>query len=245
MSATVLAANADSGASGRGEGAPRPRGKFITLEGGEGAGKSTQIGHLMRRLDAAAIEAIATREPGGSEGAEILRNILLSGIVKPLGPAAEAILFAAARIDHIDNTIAPALRTGTWVVSDRFADSTRAYQGGAEIDPRLIDALERVALDGLRPDLTLILDLPAQEGLRRAARRRAPGETLDRFEGEDLRFHEALRAAFLAIAAADPARCAIIDASAPESEVADAIWRVVHGAPRARGAGAWRLERPI
>ena len=226
MSATVLAANADSGASGRGEGAPRPRGKFITLEGGEGAGKSTQIGHLMRRLDAAAIEAIATREPGGSEGAEILRNILLSGIVKPLGPAAEAILFAAARIDHIDNTIAPALRTGTWVVSDRFADSTRAYQGG-EIDPRLINALERVALEGLRPDLTLILDLPAQEGLRRAARRRAPGETLDRFEGEDLRFHEALRAAFHAIAAADPARCAIIDASAPESEVADAIWRVV------------------
>jgi dTMP kinase len=207
---------------------PRARGKLITLEGGEGAGKSTQIGHLMRRLRAAGIEAIATREPGGSEGAEILRKVLLSGVVKPLGPAAEAILFAAARIDHIDNTIEPALRAGKWVVSDRFSDSTRAYQGGAgEIDPRLINALERVALGDLRPDLTLILDLPAEEGLRRAARRRAPGEMLDRFEGEDLRFHETLRASFLAIAAANPARCAVIDASAPEAEVADAIASVV------------------
>ncbi len=204
------------------------RGKLITLEGGEGAGKSTQIGHLMRRLRAAGIEAIATREPGGSEGAELLRGILLSGVVKPLGPAAEAILFAAARIDHIDNTIEPALSAGKWVVSDRFSDSTRAYQGGAgAIDPRLVNALERVALGDLRPDLTLILDLPAEEGLRRAARRRAPGAALDRFEGEDLRFHEALRASFLAIAAANPGRCAIIDASAPEAEVADAIERVV------------------
>jgi dTMP kinase len=210
-----------------GDGAARPRGKLITLEGGEGAGKSTQIGHLLRRLGAAGIEAIATREPGGSEGAEILRKILLSGVVKPLGPAAEAILFAAARIDHIDNTIEPALRAGKWVVSDRFSDSTRAYQGGAgEIDPRVLNALERVALGDLRPDLTLILDLPAEEGLRRAARRRAPGETLDRFEGEDLRFHQSLRASFLAIAAADAGRCAVIDAGAPEAEVADAIWRV-------------------
>jgi dTMP kinase len=241
MSATVLAANADSGAGGQDQRAPRPRGKFITLEGGEGAGKSTQIGHLMRRLGAAGIEAIATREPGGSERAEILRRILLSGVVRPLGPAAEAILFAAARIDHIDNTIEPALAAGTWVVSDRFADSTRAYQGG-EIDPRLINALERVALGGLRPDLTVIFDLPAEEGLRRAARRRAPGETLDRFEAEDLRFHETLREAFRAIAAADPMRCAIIDASAPESEVADAVWRVLSArliaAPADRAHGA-------
>ncbi|MGO9672661.1 MAG: dTMP kinase [Methylocella sp.] len=206
----------------------RPRGKLITLEGGEGAGKSTQIDHLLRRLRAAGIEVIATREPGGSEGAEILRKILLSGVIKPLGTAAEAILFAAARIDHINNTIEPALAAGKWVVSDRFSDSTRAYQGsGGEIDLRVLNALERVALGDLRPDLTLILDLPPEEGLTRAARRRAPGETLDRFEGENLKFHETLRAAFLAIAAADPGRCAIIDAGAPEAEVAEAIGEVV------------------
>ncbi len=225
MSAAVLAENADGGAGRRDQRAPA-RGKFITLEGGEGAGKSTQSGHLLRRLRAEGIEAVATREPGGSERAEILRRILLSGVVKPLGPAAEAILFAAARIDHIDYLIEPALAVGKWVVSDRFADSTRAYQGGA-IDPRLINALERVALGDLKPDLTLILDLPPEEGLRRAARRRAKGEEADRFEGEDLRFHEALRAAFLAIAAADPGRCAVIDASLPVAQVAEAIGAVV------------------
>lgn len=207
---------------------PRGRGRLITLEGGEGAGKSTQIGRLVRRLRAAGIDALATREPGGSPGAEVLRGVLLSGAVKPLGPAAEAILFAAARIDHIDRTIEPALAAGVWVVSDRFADSTRAYQGGA-VDPALINALERVALADLKPDLTLILDLAPEEGLRRAARRRAPGEGADRFEAEALRFHEALRARFLAIAAADPGRCAVIDASAPEEEVAEAIARAVQG----------------
>lgn len=207
----------------------RPRrGRLITLEGGEGAGKSTQIGHLLRRLREAGVDAIATREPGGSEGAEILRKVLLSGVVKPLGPTAEAILFAAARIDHIDKTIEPALAAGAWVVSDRFSDSTRAYQGGAgDLDPRLLRALERVTLGGLRPDLTLILDLPPEEGLLRAARRRAPGENLDRFERENLQFHERLRAAFLAIAAQEPERCVVIDASASETKVAEAIWNAV------------------
>ncbi|VTZ52391.1 thymidylate kinase [Methylocella tundrae] len=204
------------------------RGRLITLEGGEGAGKSTQISLLLRRLREAGVDAIATREPGGSEGAEILRKVLLSGVVKPLGPTAEAILFAAARIDHIDNTIEPALAAGTWVLSDRFSDSTRAYQGGAGgLDSRLLSALERVTLGGLCPDLTLILDLPAEEGLLRASRRLAPGETQDRFEDESLQFHERLRAAFLAIAAQEPNRCAVIDASASVTDVAEAIWSAV------------------
>ncbi|ACK49515.1 dTMP kinase [Methylocella silvestris BL2] len=204
------------------------RGRLITLEGGEGVGKSTQIGRLLQRLRDEGIEAVATREPGGSEGAEILRRVLLSGVVKPLGPAAEAILFAAARIDHIDALIEPALAAGIWVVSDRFADSTRAYQGGAgSLDNRLINALERTALGDLQPDLTLILDLPPGEGLRRAAARRKDADGVDRFEGEDLRFHEAIRAAFLTIAADNPQRCVVVDASASEVEVAAAIWTAV------------------
>lgn len=212
------------------DGTGRRRGRLITFEGGEGAGKSTQIGHLLHRLRGGGIDVIATREPGGSEGAEILRKVLLCGVVKPLGPTAEAILFAAARIDHIDKTIEPALAAGTWVVSDRFADSTRAYQGGAgAIDPRLINALERVTLGDLRADLTLILDLPPEVGMLRAARRRGRREEADRFESEDLRFHEALRAAFLAIAAGDPIRCEIIDAGRSEAEVAEAIWSAVSG----------------
>ncbi len=206
------------------------RGVFITLEGGEGAGKSTQIRHLMQKLRQAGIEAIPTREPGGSAGAELLRKVLLSGVVKPLGPAAEAIVFAAARIDHIDTTIEPALAAGTWVVSDRFADSTRAYQGGrGQIDPRFLRALERVTLNDLHPDLTLILDLPVEEGLLRAERRRKPGEAIDRFESEDLQFHQTLRAAFLEIAASDPDRCVVIDASGAEADVTRAIWEAVTG----------------
>jgi dTMP kinase len=207
---------------------PPARGAFITLEGGEGAGKSTQIGHLLQNLRQAGIKAIATREPGGSLGAEILRKVLLSGVVKPLGPPAEAILFAAARIDHIDNTIEPALAAGTWVISDRFADSTRAYQGGlGQIDQRFLRALERVTLGDLRPDLTLILDLPVGEGLLRAAQRRKPGESVDRFESEDIKFHQTLRAAFLAIAASDADRCIVIDARGAETDIAQEIWNVV------------------
>lgn len=204
------------------------RGFFITLEGGDGAGKTTQIGFLRQNLWQAGIVAIATREPGGSAGAEVLRKVLLSGAVKPLGPAAEAILFAAARIDHIDNTIEPALAAGTWVICDRFADSTRAYQGGlGQIDPRFLRALERVTLGDTRPDLTLILDLPVEEGLARAARRRAPDDKLDRFESEDLHFHETLRAAFLTIAASDSARCVVIDATGSPADVAQAVWDAV------------------
>jgi dTMP kinase len=205
------------------------RGRLITLEGGEGAGKSTQLAHIMRWLQQSGIEAIGTREPGGSPGAEILRMFLLSGRLAILGPAAEAILFAAARIDHIDAMIEPALSAGKFVVCDRYSDSTRAYQGAQEqLDPRFLRALERVTLGTVRPDLTLIFDLPAAEGLARASLRRGHAEgPADRFEGEDLRFHESLRATFLAIAAAEPGRCAVVDASQPEEGVSQAIFDII------------------
>ena len=208
--------------------AARERGCFITLEGGEGTGKSTQIGHLLRNLREAGREVIGTREPGGSPGAEILRKVLLSGSVARLGPAAEAILFSAARIDHIEKTIKPALAAGIFVVSDRFADSTRVYQGArGQLDPRFLRALERITLNDVRPDLTLILDLPAAEGLARAAARRGAGKDPDRFEGEDLLFHESLREAYLSIAAAEPTRCIVIDAAGSEEKVAQAIFEAV------------------
>jgi dTMP kinase len=204
------------------------RGRFITLEGGEGAGKSVQARRLAGRLRELGLAVVLTREPGGSPGAEALREIILSGAAARFGAVGEALLFGAARIDHVDNTIAPALRRGEWVVCDRFADSTRAYQGAAgELDPDLLAALERVAVGACRPDLTLILDLPAAEGLARAAARRGHGEAADRFEREGLAFHETLRQAFLSIARAEPQRCAVIDAGGGEDEVAEAIWAVV------------------
>ncbi|TAL78772.1 MAG: dTMP kinase [Beijerinckiaceae bacterium] len=215
------------------------RGAFITLEGGEGAGKTTQARRLAEKLRARAITAITTREPGGSPRAEVLREILLSGLIKDLGAKAEAIVFAAARIDHIDHTIRPALLAGTWVICDRFADSTRAYQGSfGGVDPGFLEVLERTTLDGVRPDLTFVLDLPAEVGLARAAARRAPETTTDRFESEALGFHETLRRSYLAIAAAEPERCVVVDATADEGEVAEAIWDAVcsrlfaEGAPR-------------
>ena len=203
-------------------------GRFITLEGGEGAGKSTQARRLAAHLEKLGIPVIVTREPGGSLGAEKLREVILSGAAEPFGPSGEAILFAAARIDHIDATIAPALKRGDWVISDRFADSTRAYQGSAgKLDPVLIASLERVALGDIRPDLTLILDLPVEIGMARAAERRGKTAKADRFEAEGTEFHETLRRAFLDIAAAEPERCAVIAAYRSPDEVAKAIWKVV------------------
>ncbi|WP_371349025.1 dTMP kinase [Ancylobacter sp. IITR112] len=199
---------------------------FITLEGGEGAGKSTQVRRLLARLQAAGIDAIGTREPGGSTGAEIMRHLILSGAAKPLGPLAEATLFAAARADHLDATIRPALARGATVVCDRFADSTRVYQGAlGNVDPRLIAALEEVTVGETRPDLTLILDVPAEEGLARAATR--SGQGADRFEREGLAFHRALREAFRALAADEPERCVLIDASGTPEAVEEAIWQAV------------------
>ena len=203
------------------------RGRFITFEGGEGTGKSTQAKLLAQRLRSHDIDVVLTREPGGSTGADIIRHVILSGAAKPFGADAEAILFAAARDDHLRETIRPALARGTWVISDRFADSTRIYQGVlGSVDLKLIRALERVVVGLDRPDLTLILDVPADLGLKRAAKRRGDGQA-DRFEAEDLSFHTRLREGFLALAAAEPERCVVIDTTLPRHEVADLIWSVV------------------
>jgi len=203
-------------------------GKFITFEGGEGTGKSTQAAMLARRLESFGVGLLLTREPGGSPGAEIIRHILLSGAAKPFGPEAEAMLFAAAREDHINYAIAPALKAGKWVVCDRFADSTRVYQGSlGKIDQRFIRALERVSVGDLKPDLTFVLDLPAPLAMQRAAERRSGGAP-DRFEAEDIAFHEKLRGAYLTLALAEPERCVIIDASQSKEVVAKRIWDAVN-----------------
>jgi len=203
------------------------RGKFITFEGGEGTGKSTQAAMLALRLESYGLGVQLTREPGGSPGAEIIRHVLLTGAAKPLGADVEAMLFAAARDDHVRCTILPALRSGKWVVCDRFADSTRVYQGIlGDVDQRLINVLERVSVGELSPDLTVILDLPVQVGLERAKERRGAAQA-DRFEGEGAEFHEKLRDAYLAIAVREPARCVVIDATASKEIVADAIWQMV------------------
>ena len=203
-------------------------GKFITFEGGEGTGKSTQAAMLVLRLESLGLGVLLTREPGGSPGAEIIRHILLSGAAKPFGPEAEAMLFAAAREDHVSYAIAPALEAGKWVVCDRFADSTRVYQGSlGKIDERFIRALERVSLGDLKPDLTFVLDLPAPLAMQRAAERRSGGKP-DRFEAEDIAFHEKLREAYLALALAEPQRCVIIDASKSKEAVAKRVWDTVN-----------------
>ncbi|CAH1661935.1 Thymidylate kinase [Hyphomicrobiales bacterium] len=201
---------------------------FITFEGGEGAGKSTQIKRLAARLQGVGIDAVMTREPGGSPKAERIRALLLAGAAKRFGTLAEAVLFSAARIDHIDTLIAPALSRGTWVLCDRFIDSTRVYQGtSGDIDPEQIAVLERVVAGDVMPDLTFILDLPAEAGLARAAARAGADGASDRFEAEGLAFHEKLRAAFLSIAASEPGRCVVIDATKDKDEVEEAIWGAV------------------
>jgi dTMP kinase len=203
------------------------RGRFITFEGGEGTGKSTHAKALADRLNALGIGVELTREPGGSPGAEIIRHVLLSGVAKPLGAEAEAILFAAARDDHVRSRIEPALARGRWVICDRFIDSTRVYQGVlGQVDGKLIAALERVTVGALKPDLTFILDAPAEIGLARARKRRGDAEA-DRFEAEAADAHERMREAFRAIAAREPERCRLIDASRDKAEVASAIWKTV------------------
>ncbi len=198
-------------------------GRFITFEGGEGAGKSTQIRRLASALRGHAREIVVTREPGGTPLAEKLRGFILAGKARDFGPFGEALLFSAALIDHIDRIIRPALARGAFVLCDRFADSTRAYQGArGGMDAGMLLAMERVTLAGLRPDLTFILDIAPETGMARAhARRGAAGA--DRFEAEGLAFHAELRAKFLDIAREEPERCRVIDASRPEAEVARAI----------------------
>jgi dTMP kinase len=202
------------------------RGRFITFEGGEGTGKSTQAALLADRLKTLGIGVVLTREPGGSPGAEVIRHVVLSGAAQPFGAHAEAILFAAARDDHVRQVIRPALDAGHWVICDRFADSTRIYQGSlGNVDSRLINALERISVGNVRPDMTIILDVPAEIGLARAAKR--SGAKADRFESEALDFHKKLRDAYRDLAEREPERCIVIDASQDAAAVSEAIWTSV------------------
>jgi dTMP kinase len=210
------------------------RGFFITFEGGEGAGKSTQIGRLAQKLRDKRYPVAVTREPGGSPGAEAVRHVILSGAAEPFGPEMEALLFAAARSDHIEQLIRPALRRGKVVLCDRFVDSWRVYQGAAgNIDAALLDEIERVSLNGVMPDMTLIFDLDPEEGLRRASERRGEGQA-DRFEKETLAIHKRRRQAFLDIARKEPKRCIVIDASGDAEMIENAVTAAVFTALEAR-----------
>ena len=200
-------------------------GRFITLEGGEGAGKSTQVRELQARLEAAGIEVLATREPGGSLGAEEIRKLLVSGAVDRWDPLSESMLHFVARRDHMLRTILPALKQGTWVISDRFTESTLAYQGyGQGTDPQYLEVIRDIAIGTFTPDLTLLLDVPAEDGLARAASRNDGGS---RYESMNLGMHERLRTGFLELAAAAPERISVVDASEPENAVADRVWSIV------------------
>jgi dTMP kinase len=201
-------------------------GKFITLEGGEGAGKSTQIARLGERLRNKGHEVIVTREPGGSAGAEMIRKLLVEGPTDRWDGPTEAMLHFAARRDHLRATVWPALKRGAWVISDRFADSTVAYQGyGHGVDPGLLNRLYGIAVGDFAPDLTIILDLPVETGLARAASRRG---TETRYESLPIEFHRHVRQGFLDIAAANPARCVVVDATQGLDAVTEAIALAAH-----------------
>jgi dTMP kinase len=212
--------------------APQKRAaRFITFEGGEGVGKSTQVRRLLNNLARHSIEVIRTREPGGTPKAEAIRSFILQGRSEVWGAGSEAVLFAAARLDHVKQLIAPNLAKGTWVISDRFCDSTRAYQGlTGGVDDRLINALEDLALDGHTPDLTIILDMDPRAAFKRVEQRTLEDGlqlTGDRFEKEELEWHELLRSNFLDIARNNPDRCVVISAEQGEDALEKAIWSVV------------------
>lgn len=213
------------------------RGKFITFEGGDGSGKSTQAVRLAQALEAHGIQVLMTREPGGTPFAELVRNLILSTSTSPPPPLAEALIFSAARVDHLDRVIRPALERGVWVICDRFFDSTRVYQGaGGGVETPILDELEIMVVGPTRPDLTLILDIDPAEGLKRAIARRfaadlrnpsAPPsvkEPADYYEQRDLSFHQRLREGFLKLANDDPERCVLIDATKSLDEIALTIW---------------------
>jgi dTMP kinase len=203
-------------------------GRFITLDGGECGGKSTQAGLLADRLRRNGIDVVQSREPGGSPRAEAIRETLLSGKVRRFGPLAEAVLFYAARQSHLEITLRPALSRGAWVVCDRFSDSTHAYQGAAGgVPDEVLDAFDQAVVGDTVPDLTFILDLPPEVSLKRMAERVSAGQKMDRFESMGLQFHRSLRDEFLAIAKAEPKRCVIIDATPPVDKVAQHIWSTV------------------
>lgn len=212
-------------------------GKFITLEGGEGAGKSVQAERLSARLEGAGLNVVVTREPGGSAFAEHLRDLLLDPNTPPHSALSEALLFYAARADHLETKIRPALAAGSWVISDRFSDSTRAYQGAAgDVSGGVLDALDQVVVGSTCPDLTVILDIDPAIGMQRADERRGTGTgngsadktpVKDRFEGRDHAFHSALRDGFLQIARTNPERCVVVDGNQSRDTIADEIWQHV------------------
>ncbi len=205
------------------------RGKFITFEGPDGGGKSTQAGLLAARLKARGIEAVLTREPGGSPGAEDIRKLLVTGEVGRWRPMSEALLNYAARNEHIETTIKPALDAGKWVISDRFADSTLAYQGyGHGLDKEMIMRLHRLVCDGFKPDLTLILDITVEDGLGRAKMREEGADKgEDRFERMGRDFHQRLREGFLEIAEREVERCAVINAARDMETVERQVRKIV------------------
>lgn len=203
------------------------RGKFITFEGGEGAGKSTQVGRLVARLQPLLNErtVVRTREPGGSKGAEVIRNLVVATEAEPWSAMTETLLMYAARSDHLENTIRPALAAGDWVVCDRFADSSRAYQGaGGGVAPSFIEQVDAAVVGDDQPDLTLVFDLPVEVGLERAFGR---GLFETRFESKGLAFHQRLREGFLKIVETNPARCVRIDAVGDLDTVEERVWRAV------------------
>lgn len=202
-------------------------GLFVTFEGGEGAGKSTQIRRLAEALKGEGHDVLVTREPGGSPGAEAVRHVLLSGAAEAFGTRMEAILFAAARNDHVEEVIRPALAVGKIVLCDRFIDSSRVYQGiTGNLEPDFIETLQRIAINGVMPDCTVILDIPAKIGLERA-QKRAAADAPDRFEKERLETHEKRREAFLDIATREPERCHVINAMQSEEAIAAEIQAIV------------------
>lgn len=206
------------------------KGHFITLEGGEGAGKSTQIKRLAGALEAAGIKTVTTREPGGAPGAEEIRNLLVNGDTKRWAPMAEVLLHTAARAEHLDKTVMPALMGGAWVLSDRFADSTLAYQGcGHGVDKKIIENIYRDAFADFKPDLTFIIDVSPDVGLARAGARIAgnSGKDEDRYERMGAPFHQRIRDGFLEIAKANPDRCVVIDGALDEDGVFSAIKKAV------------------
>ncbi|MDP9570856.1 UNVERIFIED_ORG: dTMP kinase [Agrobacterium larrymoorei] len=204
------------------------KGLFISFEGGEGAGKSTQIRILAETMRSRGLEVVVTREPGGSPGAEAIRHVLLSGAAEAFGVRMEAMLFAAARNDHVEEVIRPALESGAVVLCDRFLDSSRVYQGTTgNLETDFIETLQRIAVDGTMPDLTLIFDIPAVDGLARARKRADDGATPDRFEKEELETHEKRREAYLDIALNEPRRCRIVDAKQPQERVTEDVLSMV------------------
>jgi len=204
------------------------RGRFIAFEGGEGAGKSTQVKTLVARLRERGLEVVQTREPGGSPGAEALRDLLVQGDAGRWSPLAELLMMYAARADHLEKIIRPALERGAWVVCDRFADSSRAYQGaGGGVAPAFIEQVDAAVVAGTQPDLVIVMDMPVEAGLARA---NARGDMENRFESKGLLFHERLRQGFLDRARAVPGRYCVIDADRAIAPIAGDVWDAVQGA---------------